>query len=117
MFLPAQIGDYTDFYASIASRDERREHVPAGQSAAAELQVGADRLSRPRVVDRRRAERDVRRPHGQTRDGAEGAPSFGPTRRLDYELEVGAFIGAGNALGDADLRSTTPRSTSSGSVS
>jgi fumarylacetoacetase len=41
----------------------------------------------------------VRRPSGQTRDGTEGAPNFGPTRRLDYELEVGAFVGAGNALG------------------
>jgi fumarylacetoacetase len=43
--------------------------------------------------------RHVRRPHGQTRDATEGAPTFGPSRRLDYELEVGVFIGPGNALG------------------
>jgi fumarylacetoacetase len=41
----------------------------------------------------------IRRPRGQTRDDATEAPCFGPTRRLDYELEVGAFIGPGNALG------------------
>ena len=41
----------------------------------------------------------VRRPEGQTRDDGAEAPTFGPTRRLDYELEVGAFIGTGNALG------------------
>jgi fumarylacetoacetase len=42
----------------------------------------------------------VRRPHGQTRDEAASPPQFGPTRRLDYELEVGVVIGAGNPLGD-----------------
>ncbi|HTE47329.1 MAG TPA: fumarylacetoacetase, partial [Gemmatimonadaceae bacterium] len=42
---------------------------------------------------------DVRRPAGQTRDGADGPPTVGPTRRLDYELEVGLFVGPGNSLG------------------
>jgi fumarylacetoacetase len=42
---------------------------------------------------------EVRRPLGQTRDGNEGPPTFGPSRRVDYELEVGIFIGRGNALG------------------
>jgi hypothetical protein len=42
---------------------------------------------------------DVRRPRGQTRDGNEGTPVFGASKRLDYELEIGAFIGAGNAIG------------------
>jgi fumarylacetoacetase len=41
----------------------------------------------------------VRRPEGQTREDASAPPSFGPTRRLDYELEVGVFVGTGNALG------------------
>jgi fumarylacetoacetase len=44
---------------------------------------------------------DVTRPIGQTRDIAEGPPTFGPSRRLDYELEVGAFIAAGNPLGSS----------------
>jgi fumarylacetoacetase len=41
----------------------------------------------------------VHRPSGQTRDDAQASPIFGPSRRLDYELEVGAVIGRGNALG------------------
>jgi len=40
----------------------------------------------------------VRRPSGQRKDAAE-APVFGPSRALDYELEVGFFVGPGNALG------------------
>src|SRR6185437_43160 len=42
----------------------------------------------------------VRRPSGQTRDAADESPRVGPTRRLDYELEVGVFIGRANALGE-----------------
>jgi fumarylacetoacetase len=41
----------------------------------------------------------VRRPAGQTREDSDPSPVYAPTRRLDYELEVGAFIGAGNAAG------------------
>jgi fumarylacetoacetase len=42
----------------------------------------------------------VRRPWGQTRPESAMEPVFGPTRRLDYELEVGVWIGSGNALGE-----------------
>ena len=42
---------------------------------------------------------DVVRPCGQTREGDATTPSFGPTKRLDYELEIGVFVGAGNPLG------------------
>ena len=81
------------------SRAERGEHVSARQPAVAELQVGADRLSRARLVDRRRAGRRC----GDRGDRRATAPRAlrhsRPSRRLDYELEVGAFIGAGNALG------------------
>jgi len=41
----------------------------------------------------------VRRPLGQVKADAAGVPVVGPTRRLDYEAEVGAYVGAGNALG------------------
>jgi len=41
------------------------------------------------------------RPKGQTRDDASQPPQFGPTKRLDYELEVGVMIGKGNALGQS----------------
>jgi fumarylacetoacetase len=43
----------------------------------------------------------VRRPSGQTKADEAPAPSFGPTRMLDYEVEVGAFIGPGNPPGEA----------------
>jgi len=42
---------------------------------------------------------DFRRPHGQTRAPDAAAPSFGPSKRLDYELELGFYVGQGNALG------------------
>jgi fumarylacetoacetase len=42
----------------------------------------------------------VRRPSGQTEGPAGGGPAFGPTRALDYEVEVGAFLGPGNSLGE-----------------
>ena len=61
-----------------------------------------DRLPRPRVVARRRAARPCGGPWGQTKPDGADAPSFGPSRRLDYELEVGVFIGPGNALGEPD---------------
>ena len=43
---------------------------------------------------------DIRRPRGQTKAAEAAAPSFGPSRRLDFELEMGYFIGPGNALGE-----------------
>jgi fumarylacetoacetase len=41
----------------------------------------------------------VRRPNGQRKPASESVPSFGPSRNLDYELELGIWIGPGNALG------------------
>jgi fumarylacetoacetase len=41
----------------------------------------------------------IRRPEGQTRDDSAKPPAFGPSRRLDYELELGVFIARGNPLG------------------
>ncbi len=100
MLLPADIGDYTDFYASIEHATNvgsmfrpdnpllpNYKWVPIGYHGRASSIVvsGAD----------------VRRPHGQTRDGSDGSPVFGPSKRLDYELEIGAFVATGNALGSA----------------
>jgi len=94
----AEVGDYTDFYASI-------HHATA---------VG--RLFRPDnpllpnyqwlpVAYHGRASSivvsgtDVRRPRGQLLPPGAQRPELLPTRRLDYELEVGVFVGRGNALG------------------
>jgi fumarylacetoacetase len=43
---------------------------------------------------------EVRRPSGQTKPPQAAEPTFGPARSLDYELEVGIFIGTGNAMGE-----------------
>jgi fumarylacetoacetase len=98
MQLPAQIGDYTDFYASIhhATRVGKLfrpdnpllpnyRYVPIGYHGRASSIVLSGQ--------------NVRRPSGQTRAQQVTEPTFGPARSLDYELEVGIFIGAGNSLG------------------
>jgi len=95
MHLPAAVGDYTDFFAGIhharkggqISRPENPlmpnyKYVPvAYHSRASSVQPSGE---------------DVRRPHGQRRLPTEAAPTFGPCRNLDYELELGVWIGAGN---------------------
>ena len=62
--------------------------------------MGAHRLPRPRVVHRRQRPQAFERPQGQTRRPAPRRPRFGPCQRLDYELELGVFVGTGNALGE-----------------
>jgi fumarylacetoacetase len=98
LVLPARIGDYTDFYASIfhatnVGRMFRPDNpllpnytwIPIGYHGRASSIVPSGT--------------PVQRPSGQTRDDASPAPTFGPSKRLDYELEVGLFAGTGNALG------------------
>jgi fumarylacetoacetase len=98
MRLPVDIGDYTDFYASVYHATNvgsmfrpdnpllpNYKHVPIAYHGRASSIVASGT--------------PVRRPRGQTvADGADG-PEFGPCRLLDYELEMGFFVGAGNALG------------------
>ena len=97
MYLPAHIGDYTDFFAGIhhataAGRMFRPEtplmpnykYVPVGyHGRASSVTVSGE----------------VRRPNGQRKPAGDEAPVFGPSRSLDYELELGVWIGPGNALG------------------
>src|SRR6058998_1431025 len=92
--LPCDIGDYTDFYASIHHARNvgsmfrpdnpllpNYKHVPiAYHGRSSSLVVSGT---------------TVRRPCGQLGEG-----KFGPTRELDYEVEVGAFLGPGNTMGD-----------------
>ena len=97
--LPFRIGDYTDFYASAhhATNVGRMfrpdgepllpnwKHLPVGYHGRASSIVPSGT--------------PVRRPHGQT-IGVSGPPSHGPSRLLDYELEVGFFIGSRTELGE-----------------
>ncbi|MCS6884000.1 MAG: fumarylacetoacetase [Acidobacteriota bacterium] len=97
MCLPATIGDYTDFYASIYHatnvgsmfRPENPllpnyKYVPIGYHGRSSSIVVSGTA--------------IRRPCGQTREGGE-VPSFGPSRKLDYELEVAFYVGCGNEQG------------------
>ena len=80
------------------SRHQRGPAAAAGQSAAAELQAHAGRLSRPRVVDPGvgHAGAPAARPaQAAGRDRAR----LRPVPHLDYELELGVWIGPGNDLG------------------
>ncbi|MDH4132580.1 MAG: fumarylacetoacetase, partial [Gemmatimonadota bacterium] len=99
MQLPAAIGDYTDFYASIFHATNvgsmfrpdspllpNYKWIPIGYHGRASSVVVSGT--------------PVRRPRGQARPGDVPAPRFGPSRQLDYELELGAWIAGGNALGD-----------------
>jgi fumarylacetoacetase len=99
MHAPAQIGDYTDFYASIYHatnvgkmfRPEspllpNYKYVPIGYHGRASSIV----LSGS----------DVKRPNGQSLPTGSTTPTFGPSQMLDYEAEVGFFVGKGNDLGD-----------------
>ena len=96
LLLPAAIGDYTDFYASVHHATNVGQHVPAGQSAAAQLQVGADRLSRPRVVDR--AERHAGAAAERADQGPKRRrPAFAPSRASTTRWRSGFFVGPGQS--------------------
>jgi fumarylacetoacetase len=98
MQLPADIGDYTDFYASVEHATNVGSMFRPDNPLLPNYKwvpIGYHGRSSSIVV----SGTDVRRPCGQTRDGNDGPPAFGPTKRLDYELEIAAFVGAGNSLG------------------
>ena len=99
LLLPARVGDYTDFYASVHHATNVGSMFRPDNPLLPNykwIPIGYHGRSSSIVV----SGTDVRRPRGQTRDDANAAPLFGPSKRLDYELELGAFIGAGNALGE-----------------
>jgi fumarylacetoacetase len=97
--LPARIGDYTDFYVGIHHATNigkvfrpdnpllpNYKYVPIGyHGRASSLRVSGT---------------DLRRPKGQLKAPEAEAPRFAPCERLDYELELGIWVGPGNALGE-----------------
>ena len=100
MHLPARISDYTDFYVGIEHAQNvgklfrpdnpllpNYKHVPIGYHG--------------RASTVRASGTDVRRPKGQTLPAGATEPTFGPCARLDYELELGIWIGQGNEMGDS----------------
>jgi fumarylacetoacetase len=98
--MPVAVGGYTDFYASLAHATNigrlfrpdnpllpNYKHVPiAYHGRTSSLVISGT---------------PVRRPWGQIKGPNDALPSFRPSQRLDYEMEVAAIIGAGNELGTA----------------
>ena len=98
VFLPAQIGDYSDFYASAYHATNvgsmfrpdnpllpNYKWVPIGYHGRASSIVPSGT--------------PVRRPRGQRKPPQADRPVYGPSEALDYEAEIGCFIGVGNPLG------------------
>jgi fumarylacetoacetase len=97
--LPATVGDYTDYYASVYHATNvgsmfrpdnpllpNYKYVPIGYHGRASSLVASGT--------------GIRRPSGQRKAPDDVTPAFGPSRLLDYEAELGMFVGPGNALGD-----------------
>lgn len=100
MQLPVHIGDYTDFYASVFHATNvgsmfrpdnpllpNYKYVPVAYHGRASSVVVSGT--------------PIRRPHGQVVTDDAAVPEYRPTRLLDYELEVGLFLGSGTPLGSS----------------
>jgi len=99
LHLPAHVGDYTDFYVGIHHANNvgrffrpdnpllpNYKHVPIGyHGRSSTICISGT---------------PVRRPNGQTLPAGQETPSFGPSKRLDYELELGIWLGPGNTMGE-----------------
>jgi fumarylacetoacetase len=98
MHLPATIGSYTDFFAGIHhARNGGMRRDPNNPLSPNYKYVPVAYHSRASSV--RPSGVPIRRPSGQRKAANEDAPSFGPCRKLDYELELAVWIGPGNELG------------------
>jgi fumarylacetoacetase len=98
--LPVLIGAFVDFYSGInhASNVGKmfRPDMPPLLPNYKWLPVGYNGRASSVMV----SGEPVRRPKGQTKDANAEKPSFGPTKELDFELELGFFTGRGNTLGE-----------------
>ncbi len=101
MHMPVAVGDYTDFYSSLEHatnvgkmfRDPENallpnwKHIPVGYHGRASSIIVSGQ--------------PIHRPKGQTKPNDLESPVFGPTRRLDFELEMGFICGKETQLGDS----------------
>ena len=100
MQLPAAIGDYTDFYASIFHATNVGRLFRPDQPLLPNYKwvpIGYHGRSSSLAV----SGAPVRRPSGQSKPAEAPAPHFGPSKSLDYELELAAFVGPGNRRGES----------------
>ena len=99
MHVPCRIGDYTDFYTGIHHATTVGKLFRPDQPLMPNYKwvpIGYHGRSSSIGV----SGQQFKRPQGQTKAPDAAEPSFGPSKRLDYELELGFFIGQGNALGE-----------------
>jgi fumarylacetoacetase len=100
MQLPARIGDYTDFYSSYHHAHNVGTMLRGPENALMPnwkwLPVAYHGRASSIVI----SGTDVRRPKGQIKPPDASAPLFGPTKSLDYELEMAFLIGLPNSLGE-----------------
>ncbi len=100
MCVPMEIGDYVDFYSSLEhATNLGRIFRPNAEALLPNwrwIPIGYHGRSGTIVIDGT----PVRRPRGQRKPPSAPAPEFGPSRRLDIELEMGFVTGPGNRLGE-----------------
>lgn len=99
LHLPAKVGDYTDFYASVYHATNVGAMFRPDQPLLPNykwIPIGYHGRSSSLVV----SGTPVVRPTGQVGGSAESAPTFAATARLDYEAELALFVGAGNQMGE-----------------
>jgi len=98
LFLPVAIGDYSDFFTGIHHATNMGRMLRPDNPLLPNykwLPIGYHGRGSSIVV----SGTPVVRPSGQTKPPDQPAPSFGPSRRLDYEVELGFVVGPGNRLG------------------
>ncbi|CAH9093483.1 unnamed protein product [Cuscuta epithymum] len=99
MVLPVAIGDYTDFFSSMHHAKNcgtifRGPETPINRNWF-HLPIGYHGRASSIVI----SGTEIIRPRGQGHPTGDSAPYFGPSRKLDFELEMAAVVGPGNALG------------------
>lgn len=98
LHVPCLVGDYTDFYVGIYhATNVGKQFRPDNPLLPNYKYVPIGYHGRASSV--RTSGEPVIRPNGQRKAPEADAPEYGPTRRLDYELELGIWVGQGNDLG------------------
>ena len=98
MHLPIKVAEYTDFYAGRQHAQNVGEILRGTRDLPANwlhIPIGYNGRASSVVV----SNTDIRRPLGQTKAPDAATPGFGPTKRLDIELEMGAIVGTSTTLG------------------
>lgn len=97
--MPVAVGNFSDFFAGIHHAKSAGKFLNPDKPLADNYKwLPVAYHGRPSSIVQSGV--DLRRPCGQRVDAAGASPVFGPSRRLDIELEMGMFVGRGNALGE-----------------